>query len=53
MQLSQISETYNLSQNILRLIYLLVYFPLTVSETGLDYNHQRLKVRVASRITDG
>ena len=41
---------YNLGQNIWRLFHLLVQFFFTASETEPDYYHQKVSVRVASRV---
>ena len=42
----------NLEQNICRLFHVLAQFLLTASETELDYYHQEMNIRVASRVTE-
>ena len=44
-----ICEMYNLGQNIQKLFHFLPQFFFTTSETELDYYHQKVNVRVASR----
>ena len=39
----------NLGQNIWRLSHFLAQFLFTISETELDYDHQKVNVRDASR----
>ena len=41
---------YNLFQNICRLFHVLIQFLFTIWETELDYYHQKVNVRVASRV---
>ena len=41
---------YNLGQNIWGLLHFLAQFFFTTSETELDYYHQKVSVRVASRV---
>ena len=41
---------YNLGQNICRLFHFLAQFFFTTSETELDYYHQKVSARVASRV---
>ena len=43
---------YNLGQHIWRLFPYLAYFVFTTSEMELDYHHQKVKVRVASRVAE-
>ena len=43
---------YNVRQNICRLFRVLSQFFFTTSETELDYYHQRVSVRVASRVAE-
>ena len=40
----------NLGQNICRLSHLLAQLPFTTTGTKLDYHHQKVNVRVASRV---
>ena len=42
----------NLGQNIWRLFHVLTQFLFTASETELDYYHQKVNVRVASRVAE-
>ena len=42
----------NLGQNICRLFHFLAKFFFTTNETELDYYHQKLNVRVASRVSE-
>ena len=42
----------NLGQNIWRLFHFLEQFFFTASETELNYYHQKLSVRVASRVAE-
>ena len=44
---SQLSQQLQPFTKIIRLFYLLAQFPFTLSETELDYYHQKLNVRVA------
>ena len=41
---------YNLGQTIRRLFYFLAQFVFTTSEMEVDYHHQKVNVRVASRV---
>ena len=43
---------YNLGQNIWRLFYFLAQFFFTTSEAELDYYHQKVSVRAASRVAE-
>ena len=43
---------YNLEQNIYRLFHVLAQFLFTTSETEIDYYHQKVDVRVISRVTE-
>ena len=45
-----VRETYNLGQNICGLFDFLAQLVFTTSETKLDYLHQKVNVRVASRV---
>ena len=45
-----VRETYNLGQNICGLFDFLPQLVFTTSETKLDYLHQKVNVRVASRV---
>ena len=45
-------NTYNLKQNIQRLFHFLAQFVFTTNETEVDYYHQKVNVRVASRIAE-
>ena len=47
-----INMNYNLGQNIWRVFHFLVQVFFTTSETELDYYHQEVSVRVASRIAE-
>ena len=47
-----INMNYNLGQNIWRVSHFLVQVFFTTSETELDYYHQKVSVRVASRIAE-
>ena len=47
-----INMNYNLGQNIWRVFHFLVQVFFTTSETELDYYHQKVSVRVASRIAE-
>ena len=42
----------NLGQNIWRFFHFLAQYFLTTTETDLDYYHQKVSVRVASRVAD-
>ena len=44
--------SYNFGQNIWRLFHFLAQFLFTTSETELDYYHQKMNVRVASRVAE-
>ena len=43
---------YNLGQNICRLFHFLAQFVFTTSETEVDYYHQKVNLRVASRVAE-
>ena len=43
---------YNLGQNIRRLFHFSAKFVFTTSETELDYYHQKVSARVASRVAE-
>ena len=43
------SYRYNLGQNICRPFHVFAQFLLTTSESELDYYHQKMNVRVATR----
>ena len=43
---------YNLGQNIWRLFHFLAQFLFTTNETELGYYHQKVNVRVASRVAE-
>ena len=45
-------ETFNLGQNICRLFHLLAQFFFTTSETELDFYHQKVSARIASRVAE-
>ena len=45
-------SNYNLGQNICRLFHFSAQFFFTVSETELDYYHQKVSVQVASRVAE-
>ena len=44
--------TSNFGQNICRLFHVLAQFPLTVSEKELMYYHEKLNVRITSRVVE-
>ena len=44
--------TSNLGQNIQRLFHFLTQFLVTTNETELDHYHQKVNVRVASRVAE-
>lgn len=41
---------YNLVDNICELFYVLMQFPFTAIEMGLDYYHHKINIGVASRV---
>ena len=45
-------QNYNLGQNVCRLFHILTQFPLTKGKAELDYYHQKVNIRVASRVTE-
>ena len=45
-------EAYNIGQNTQRLFHFLAEFLFTTSETEVDYYHQKVNVRVASRVAE-
>ena len=47
-----LSLTSNFGQNICRLFHVLAQFPLTVSEKELMYYHEKLNVRITSRVVE-
>ena len=47
-----LAGSHNLGQNICRLFHVLAQFLFTISETELEYYHQNMKVRVASRVAE-
>ena len=50
--LTQNGFHYNLGQNICRLFLFLAQFFFTTIETELDYYHQKVSARVASRVAE-
>ena len=44
--------SHNLGQNICGLVHFLAQLLFTISETKLDYYHQKVNVRVASRVAE-
>ena len=52
MQPKSMFTIYNLGRNIWRLFPFLAQFFFTTSETELDYYHQKVSVRVASRVAE-
>ena len=45
-------QNYNLGQNVCRLFHILTQFPFTKGEAELDYYHQKVNIRVVSRVTE-
>ena len=45
-------QTFNLGENIYRLHKFLAQLLLTTSETELEYSHQKVHERVASRVAE-
>ena len=48
--ISKYFSKYKFGQNICRLFHFLAKFVFTISETELDYYHQKVNVRVAERL---
>ena len=46
----KVNPNYNLGENIRRLFDFLAKFVFTTSKTELDYYHQKVSARVASRV---
>ena len=45
-------QTNNRAQNICTLFHILAQFPFTITESALDYYHEKVNVRVTSQITE-
>ena len=48
----QFLVSHKLGQNICRLFHFLGQVPFTISETELDYYHQKVNVQIASRVVE-
>ena len=46
------SSYYNLGQNLCRLFHFVAQLVFTTSETELDYYHQKVNIRVSSRVVE-